>query len=172
MFEYLDKIREWAPVLVDLLILVVGACTALQMVFLFLGKWFPGCATIAHWLGIAALDLKQAADGVSKILGKGKDAAKTGTVALVLLFVVGCSIFTPKVARTALEEAARLLCVDAEADHTGVSAEDIRDAACQTREAWLPFLEAAIAAKRAGAVKAGMAPGPLTPENAVLDSRQ
>jgi hypothetical protein len=91
MFEYLDKIREWAPVGVDLLILLVGACTALQALFLFLGKWFPACATIAHWLGIAALDIKQAADGVSKLLGKGKDAAKAGTVAIVALLLSGCA---------------------------------------------------------------------------------
>jgi len=95
-------------------------------------------------------------------------ASGPGMAAIIMVIVLlyGCSLFTPKNVLTALEEAARLLCVGAKAQQVGVSPEEIRDTACQTRPEWEPFLDAARAAQRAGAIKAGMAPAPLTPENA------
>jgi hypothetical protein len=85
---------------------------------------------------------------------------------LPLAFLVGCSLFTPKSALSVLDEAARLLCVQATAEKLGTSPEAIRETACKTEQDWRPFLGAAREAERVGAVKAGMAPGPLTPENA------
>jgi hypothetical protein len=77
----------------------------------------------------------------------------------------GCSLFTPKNVLSVLDEAARLLCIQATAEKAGVSAEQVRDTACKTEADWRPFLEAARAGARAGAVKAGMSE-PLTPANA------
>ena len=85
--------------------------------------------------------------------------------ALPLAFC-GCGLLSSKGALSVLDEAARLLCVQATAEKTGASAEDVRDAVCQTEQEWRPFLGAARAAQRAGAIRAGLVPGPLTPENA------
>jgi hypothetical protein len=84
---------------------------------------------------------------------------------LPLIFLVGCSLQQAKTALSVLEQAAQLLCVGAKAEQVGVSPEEIREKVCQTHEELAPFLDAALVAQRAGAVKAGMAP--LTPANSM-----
>lgn len=92
-------------------------------------------------------------------------------LAFPLVLAFGCASFgkfTPE-AKTVLDgiwDAAKLLCLIANAEKTGASVDDIKDQCCRTQEEISPWFEAAKAGARAGAVKAGMSE-PLTPENAV-----
>jgi len=89
---------------------------------------------------------------------------------LALSMACGCSSlgrFTPE-AKTVLTtgwEAAKLLCLLANAEKAGTTVDDVADKCCRTREEIAPWFEAAKAGARAGAVRAGMSE-PLTPANA------
>lgn len=103
MLELIEKFHSLAPQLLDTLMALVALCTSLQLVFVTLAKLVSfvspkaGAAldSVAHWLGIAALDVKQATDGVKKAIGKAPDSKKTLGALLfcVVLFVPGCTSF-------------------------------------------------------------------------------
>jgi len=52
---------------------------------------------------------------------------------------------------------ARVLCLASHAEQAGVSVADVRDAVCSTQEQIAPWVQPALGAQRAGAVKAGIA---------------
>lgn len=72
--EAIQTVHALAPALMDSLSAFVALCTSLQAVFLVVGKWSPQAKAAAHWLGIAAVDLKQFGEGARKLMGK-KDGA-------------------------------------------------------------------------------------------------
>lgn len=90
---------------------------------------------------------------------------------LPLIFLVSCASFgrsTPD-AKSVLDgilDAAKLLCLVANAEKAGSTVDDVADKCCKTREEIAPWFEAAKAGARAGAVRAGMSE-PLTPANSM-----
>jgi hypothetical protein len=89
---------------------------------------------------------------------------------LPLIFLVACASFghwTPETKSVVdgLWDAAKMLCLLANAEKAGTTVDDVAEKCCKTREEIAPWFEAAKAGARAGAVKAGMSE-PLTPANA------
>jgi len=55
-------------------------------------------------------------------------------------------------------DAAQMLCAGEYARQTGLSVEEVKEGVCSSAKAFEPFLEPALAAQRAGAARAGLAP--------------
>jgi hypothetical protein len=92
--EVVKAVHDLAPAAMDTISALVALCTSLQAVLLVAGKWSTKAAAVAHWLGIAAVDLKQFGEGVKKATGKATDALKGSNVAIVMLlalFLGGCA---------------------------------------------------------------------------------
>jgi hypothetical protein len=139
----------------------------------------PALAILGHVLGIERLRdgeelpmpsfLTRKPDG-----GVGKGISGAAILLLVSFFLGGCSSFlhfndgAKTVIRT-LEDAAKLLCLAANAEKAGVTVDELASDACQKEEEWRPFVDHVIAAERAGAVQVGLRREPLTPENATPD---
>jgi hypothetical protein len=89
---------------------------------------------------------------------------------LALSMVCGCASFgkwTPdaKSFVDGIWDAAKMLCLLANAEKAGTTVEDVADKCCRTQQEIAPWFDAAKAGARAGAVKAGMVE-PLTPGSA------
>ena len=76
MFEIIKQLHDLAPMLMDLIATLVTLCTVLQGIALFVGKFWAPAQRIAHYLGIAALDMHKAAEGTKAAIGaaRGKPA--------------------------------------------------------------------------------------------------